>query len=299
MNRYELEHEKLVRDFFADGKGMIREVEKQGRHYFSVLYQKTEEAKASPGKYGEENFDAGLLEYADDVQIVRAILPDPEKPSDSSLIYLITDPDGEPLRYLTVELSPDGRYVLLSWDGEGRYTDLGDYDPGEESEIIGKVIAGIFQGTEELEELTKILNEMRDLLHKFNMDFYEEEVPDFVQMFQVIHTLTKGRLTLEEEVGTFAEMKNIVRDEEQYVTGHDKIKGQYDHFEAFPLSAGKLDHKGKLFFAFCVYAACNVLSEKDEKKHHYVGLAEFDDAENIKCLMEEYWGLDPYMFKVK
>ena len=70
----------------------------------------------------------------------------------------------------------------------------------------------------------------------------------------------------------------------------------YDRMDHFPASCGKMDRKAKLFFGFSVYAAHNVISENDGKKHHLFGIAEFESAEYIKYRMEEYWSMDPYMF---
>ncbi|MGI6212271.1 MAG: hypothetical protein ACOYJJ_06800 [Anaerovoracaceae bacterium] len=298
MNRYELEHQLLVTRFFHETGKLMQSIEQKGKDVFTELYRRTDEAAASPDAYSADHFDAGVLEYEDDVIIIRVILPDPEKPSDCSLIYLITDPDYQPYRYLTVELTPDGRYTMMNWTEDGNYIDFGDYDPRQESEIIGNVVGEIFSGAADIEELTRRVNEMRDLLNKYDIDHYEEEVPDFMKMLSVVDELTNGKLTLEERVAAFSEMKDIVRDDDNYVNSHDKIKGMYHHFDDFGPTAGKLDYKEKLFFAFSVYACCNIISEYDEKKHKFTGLAEFDSAETIKCDMEEYWGMEPYMFKV-
>ena len=69
-----------------------------------------------------------------------------------------------------------------------------------------------------------------------------------------------------------------------------------DVLEELPETKGRLDRKGKLFFAFSVYAACSLISENDDKKHYYMGIPEFESADYIKYKMEEYWSLDPYMF---
>lgn len=141
--------------------------------------------------------------------------------------------------------------------------------------------------------------EMCRLLDKFQVPYYDDEVVDYIRMFDVIDELTEGKLELSQQVSAFASLKDVVADDDNYVTSHDKIKGQYDLLEELPATKGRLEYKDKLFFAFCVYAALSLISENDDKKHHYFGIAEFESAEYIKCKMEEYWGMDPYMFKVK
>ena len=114
-------------------------------------------------------------------------------------------------------------------------------------------------------------------------------------MFDVIGELIEHCLTLPEEVATFAAMSKLVKDPD-LKSGRDKMKAMYERMDQFPASCGKMDRKAKLFFGFSVYAAHNVISENDDKRHHLYGIAEFESVEFIKYKMEEYWAMDPYMF---
>ena len=137
--------------------------------------------------------------------------------------------------------------------------------------------------------------EVLELLKKSEIPFYDYEVTDYIRMFDCIGELTLGALSTEEMVEVFAALTGVMADEKR-ITGRDKMRAMCKMMDEMPVSAGKLDRKAKLFFGFCVYAACNIISENDDKKHYYRGLPEFESAEYIKYKMEEYWVIDPYMF---
>ncbi len=137
--------------------------------------------------------------------------------------------------------------------------------------------------------------EMKRLLEENDLPCRDDELADYLQMFDVISELIQGQLDTEAMVGCFAALAPVMKDPE-IRTSRDKMKKMFAMLEELPASAGKMDRKTKLFFAFCVYAATNILSENDDKKHYFMGMPEFQSADYIKYKMEEYWGLDPYMF---
>lgn len=137
--------------------------------------------------------------------------------------------------------------------------------------------------------------EMKKLLDGNQLPCEEDELADYLQMFDVIDELTQEQLTMEEMVGAFAALAPVMKDPEVR-TARDKLKRMFAMLEELPETTGKMDRKSKLYFAFCVYAASNILSENDDKKHYFMGMPEFQSADYIKFKMEEYWGLDPYMF---
>lgn len=136
---------------------------------------------------------------------------------------------------------------------------------------------------------------MEELLDQNGIPYEEDETEDYAKMFQVIEELCDGKLEFPEIVAGFAALTGVM-EEEGLVTGRQKMMAMYNQLEELPKTQGKLDNKEKLFFAFSVYAACNIISENDDKKHHYMGLPEFESPEYIKYKMEEYWAMDPYMF---
>jgi hypothetical protein len=137
--------------------------------------------------------------------------------------------------------------------------------------------------------------EMKALLDENQLPCSVDELVDYIQMFDVIGELTLGQLETSEMVRCFAALAPVMKDPE-VITSRDKMKRMFAMMEELPESAGKMDRKTKLFFAFCVYAASNILSENDDKKHYFIGMPEFQSADYIKYKMEEYWGLDPFMF---
>lgn len=138
-------------------------------------------------------------------------------------------------------------------------------------------------------------DEMEVLLKKYELDFYDDEIQDYIQMFDVIGKLCNANITWQEIVSAFAKLARIL-DDENLVSGRAKMKAMYEELDILEDTKGKLDRKGKLFFAFSVYAACSIISEKDDRKHFFIGMPEFESEEYIKYKMEEYWALDPYMF---
>ncbi|MDY2960679.1 MAG: hypothetical protein SOR72_07875 [Hornefia sp.] len=138
-------------------------------------------------------------------------------------------------------------------------------------------------------------HEMVSLLEKHGLEFYDDEVQDYVQMFDVIGELCEKVVTWQDSVPAFAKLVAILNDE-SLACGRAKMKAMYEELDSLGETKGKLDRKGKLFFSFSVYAACSVISEKDDKKHFFIGMPEFESPEYIKHKMEEYWAIDPYMF---
>lgn len=287
MNRYQLEHAEIPAMFYQDCKHMMTEAETGGEAFFQTLYEQV-------GDFAPEDIDAGLLELEDEPKVYRAFVPGAAQPADCVILYMIYSGEYEPLRYLTVELSPEGGYELLSWDRNLGYMSHGKFDGTKEGSILTNIIAGL-SGQGDAKADAGRYGQMRSLLTQFEIPFYEDEVSDYIQMFDVIGELIEGCLTLPEQVATFAAMSQIMKDPAA-VSGRDKMKGMYERMDQFPASCGKMDRKAKLFFGFSVYAAHNVISENDDKRHHLFGIAEFESVDFIKYKMEEYWSMDPYMF---
>jgi hypothetical protein len=292
MSRFELEHIKLPRMFYDDCPGLVGAMEKEGGQHIKELYLELEESDG----FAEYEFDAGMLDYEGGVNICRIFVPKPEKPADCVMIYLIFSKEQEPLRYLTVELSPEGGYELFGWDSSLAYKGYGAYDGRNERDVIDSVVQELLSGAAG-EDVGGRYGEMCEALKKHQVEYYSEEVSDYIKMFDVIGELTENALDLDAMVAAFAALKDVVLSDD-FVNSHDKIKGQYQLLDQLPETKGKLDRKAKLFFAFSVYAACSLISENDDKRHHYMGIAEFESAEYIKYKMEEYWTMEPYMFKV-
>ncbi len=288
MNRYELEHSILPSRFYEDCEGMIKEIEEKGAEYFVAAF---EAGEGSP--WTAEQFDAGLLEYEGGVNILRAFLPKPETPAQSAALYLLYDQEYAPLRYLTVELDPDGKYILMGWDQNLTYKPYGDFSAANERTMIDEVVKEVLNKDEEVS--AGLYGEMRELLKANEIPFHDDEVADYIQMFDVISELIEHRLEKSELVAVFAKLIPVMKDTE-IVTSRAKMKTMYENMDEFPESAGKLDRKAKLFIGFSVYAAVNILSENDDKKHYYMGIPEFQSVDYIKYKMEEYWAMDPYMF---
>lgn len=138
-------------------------------------------------------------------------------------------------------------------------------------------------------------DEMVALLEKNKLDFYDYEIQDYVQMFDVIDALCGGVLRNEPAISAFARLVELLNDD-SLASSRAKMKAMYEELDVLEGTKGKLDRKAKLFFAFSVYVACSIISEKDDKKHFFMGLPEFESVDYIKYKMEEYWALDPYMF---
>jgi hypothetical protein len=293
MNRYELEHEVIPEMFYEDSKTMMQTISARGNEFFTELYNESIDAEI---KYEEQEFSAGVLEYEGSAKICRAFVPKPDKPGVCVILYFITDEEYNPLGYLTVEADGTGGYALCGWNTKLECADYGAFDGNNERTIIDGVAERLLAGVESAEAGGEYA-EMADMLRASAIPYYENELSDYIQMFNVIEELTDGQLQRDEMVETFAVMMDIVQDEGNH-TSRSKILKEYEKFEELPQTKGKLAHKHKLFFAFCVYAACNIISENDDKKHHYMGIAEFESTEAIKYKMEEYWSMDPFMFDV-
>lgn len=136
---------------------------------------------------------------------------------------------------------------------------------------------------------------MEDLLKEYNIPYYDDEIVDYMQMFDVILSLCNHKINLEQGVEAFAKLKEVMEDE-NVITGRDRMKKMYNLLDIIPNTKGLLERKEKLFFCFSIYVAISIISELDSKPHNLVGVAEFESEEYIKCKMEEYWALDPYMF---
>ncbi len=290
MNRYELEHTEIPAQFFRSCREFMEEAESRGSDMFWGLYQQLEDSS----QFKKEEFDAGLLEMdSDEVSICRVFVPGASRPAECAILYVLYNSDYEPLRYLTVEVLPEGGYGLLIWDSSLNYIMQGAFEWQHERQMLETVVEGILHPEEEFS--TGRYGEMRGLLEKYHVPFYEDEVSDYIRMFDVIEELILGCLTREQIVSTFASMLDIMEDDE-LVTSRDKMRAMYEKMDELPDSKGKMDRKARLFFGFSVYAAHNVISENDDKKHHFMGLPEFQSADYIKYKMEEYWAMDPYMF---
>lgn len=287
MNRFQLEHAEIPAMFYQDCRNMMTEAESTGEQFFLDLYSQV-------GEFRPEEVDAGLLETNDGPRIYRAFVPGAAQPADCAILYMIYTEEYEPLKFLTVEISPEGGYDLLSWDQNLRYISHGRFDGTNERSVLANIIESV-TGPGEAEEDAGRYGQMRSLLTQFEIPFYEDEVADYIGMFDVIGELIEHCLTLPEEVATFAAMSKLVKDPD-LKSGRDKMKAMYERMDQFPASCGKMDRKAKLFFGFSVYAAHNVISENDAKRHHLYGIAEFESVEFIKYKMEEYWAMDPYMF---
>ncbi len=134
-----------------------------------------------------------------------------------------------------------------------------------------------------------------DILKRNDIPFEEDEVPLFGDMFSVMSELAGGHLTEEDAAEVFLPMIEVMEDS-GFVSARDKMRGMYSVLEQHPASAGKMDNKEMLFVSFCAYLAYSVISEKDDKKHRYMGLPEFVSSDYIKYRMEEYWAMDSFMF---
>lgn len=289
MERYELEHEELLNRFYGDCKGMIRRLEESGDGWLRDLYGSLEDG----GEYSESDFGAGLLEYEGGVNICRIFLPKPERPALCAVIYLIYSREYEPLNFLTVEASPEGGYMLLSWDAGGVYRPRGEYDGTKERALIDEVVRETLDAEEP--ESNSRYGEMRELLTRLEIPFYDNDVVDYIRMFDVIGELCQNAVDTPAIAAGFAALKDVMEDD-SVETSRARMMKMFDMLEELPETKGRLDRKGKLFFAFSVYAACSLISENDDKKHYYMGIPEFESADYIKYKMEEYWSLDPYMF---
>lgn len=287
MNRYQLEHAEIPAMFYQDCRNMMTGAETGGEQFFLELYGQV-------GEFRTEDVDAGLLETGDGPRVYRAFVPGAAQPTDCAILYMIYTEEFEPLRFLTVELSPEGGYDLLSWDQNLRYISYGRFDGSNERSVLENIIEGLSDADDDGADAGRY-GQMRSLLTQFEIPFYEDEVADYIRMFDVIGELIEHCLTLPEMVATFGAMSKLVKDPE-LKTGRDKMKAMYERMDQFPASCGKMDRKAKLFFGFSVYAAHNVISENDGKRHKLFGIAEFESVDFIKYKMEEYWAMDPYMF---
>lgn len=292
MDRYELEHNLIPSMFYENSKTFMQTVTANGNDFFYELYSDSVELRKEYNKY---EFDSGMLEY-EGAKINRTFVPKPDRPGYCVMVYFVCSADYMPLSYLTVELAAGGGYVISGWTRELEQTEYGIFDGNNEKGIIDKIVERLLSG-EGTGAAGGEYGEMAELLKQFNIEYYENELSDYIQMFNIIGELTENRLERSEMTAAFASLAGIVRDTNNR-TSHDKISKEYKSFEEMPATKGKLEYKHKLFFAFCVYAACNIISENDDKKHHYMGIAEFESAEAIKYRMEEYWSMDPYMFDV-
>jgi len=292
MSRFELEHVELPRRFYEDCQGLISALKSDGAEHIKSMYMGLDESSS----FADHEFDAGMLDYEGGVNICRIFVPKPVKPADCVMIYLMFSEENEPLRYLTVELSPEGGYELFGWDSSLAYKGYGAYEGRNERDVIDSVVKEVLGGATG-DDVGGRYGEMCEILDKNGIEYYSEEVSDYIRMFDVIGELTENALELPAMAAAFAAMKDIVLSDD-YMNSHDKIKGQYQLLEKLPETKGRLDRKGRLFFAFSVYAACSLISENDDKRHHYMGIAEFESADYIKYKMEEYWTMEPYMFKV-
>lgn len=291
MDRYKFEHEIMPAMFFEDCSGMVKAIEQGGGDYVMSLYKDNLGQVESP-----EDYDGSMLDYEGGVDVCRIFVPRPEEPGQCVIIYLILSREYEALRFVTVEASKNGGYEMNAMDKEGRLRSYGNYDGRSEQGAIDNIVKDILIG--EGDQDGGRYGEMCRILDTFKLPYYEDEVLDYIKMFKVIGELIGDVMELSQMAAAFASLKDVVLGEE-FETSHDKIKREYQLLEELPASKGKLDHKGKLFFAFSVYAACMVISENDDKKHHFFGIAEFESADAIKYKMEEYWSMDPYMFKVE
>lgn len=286
MKRYELEHRILPMRFYQDCEAMVQEIETEGTSYFEALY-------AEAGVPSKDACDVGLLDYEGGVNIIRVFVPKEDEIALCVCLYLIYSKDREAMRYLTVENSPEGGYALLSWDENLNYKHYGEYTGRNERTMIDSIVAELL--SEETSADSGQFGEMIELLKREKLSYYEDEIADYIQMFEVIDTLTEQKLTLAERVSAFASLSPFMQDE-SLINSRQQMKGMYDKLEELPETKGKLDKKGRLYLAFSVYIASNIMSENDDKKHTYMGIPEFESADFIKSKMEEYWGFEPYMF---
>lgn len=286
MNRYELEHVEIPMQFYRSCRELMSSLEREGAGSLARLYGQI-------GEFALEEFDAGLLETEGAQRIYRAFVPGASMPAECVILYMIYTENYEPQRFLTVEISPEGGHELFGWDEHLGYMSYGRFDGRNERRTLENVLEQLSAPEEKMD--AGRFGQMRELLQQFELPFYEDEVTDYIQMFDVIGELIEEVLTVPERVATFAAMSQIMKDG-SIVTARDKMRAMYDRMDHFPASCGKMDRKAKLFFGFSVYAAHNVISENDGKKHHLFGIAEFESAEYIKYRMEEYWSMDPYMF---
>ena len=142
------------------------------------------------------------------------------------------------------------------------------------------------------------MKSLRDLLTDHGFQYEQDELVDFFQAFEVLDDLTNGKLNNEQKTAAFAALRDVCQDDSAWPNAHLKMKKCFALLEELDAIRGKLDRKEKLFFSFAVYVSCKVISEKDEKKHSLTGLPELNSSDEFKMLMEEYWGFDPYMFRV-
>ncbi len=136
---------------------------------------------------------------------------------------------------------------------------------------------------------------MEDLLKENQIPYYEDDVTDYMQMFEVICGLCDEKIEVNQAVPAFAKLSKVMEDE-KFITSRDKMRKMYNLLDEISETNGLLERKHKLFFGFGVYVAYSIISEKDDKRHHLMGVAEFESEDYIKYKMEEYWAVDPYMF---
>ena len=290
MDRFEWEQKMMPQLFYGDCRSLVESVEEMGEGYFAEIYKEFDPLFADT-----RAFDAGVLDYDGDVNLCRIFLPKSNDQKHCAAIYLIYGDDFKPLSYVNVKPNSDGGFKAFTLDEELRESEFGRFELENEKGIIDQIVdrIGSDPNPEELER-----EGMKKLLRKHGIPFYDEEVDHYRQMFSVIDELTESRLTDEEMVITFSQLTDPDFQNKEETSG-GKIKAAYDKLGNLPETSDKLEHKHKLFFAFCVYAACSFISENDVKPHHFMGIAEFESADYIKFSMEEYWALDPYMFDVR
>ena len=79
---------------------MMTEAESTGEKFFLDLYSQV-------GEFRPEEVDAGLLETNEGPRIYRAFVPGSSQPADCAILYMIYTEEYEPLKFLTVEISPE------------------------------------------------------------------------------------------------------------------------------------------------------------------------------------------------
>ena len=130
-----------------------------------------------------------------DIPFNRQQLADYLSVDRSAMIYLMFSEENEPLRYLTVELSPEGGYELFGWDSSLAYKGYGAYEGRNERDVIDSVVKEVLGGATG-DDVGGRYGEMCEILDKNGIEYYSEEVSDYIRMFDVIGELTENALEL-------------------------------------------------------------------------------------------------------
>ncbi len=132
-DRYQLEH-MILRQWIlgADGANIISAIIEQKGDFFIGLYKamhENEENYSCP--YSSDDFNIKCIRLPGgkrDKLVLQLQMPNPERVPLCSNIFILHNEQFENRRYITLELSASGGYMICEWNGEshslcGKYSE--------------------------------------------------------------------------------------------------------------------------------------------------------------------------------